>query len=281
MDKLKLYYVDIKNMGDQLNPMIVRDVFGYESERSSYLTGELSAIGSGLDQFMLHGSVTDRLRQRVYGARHPLVYVWGTGFINAPAGDTAFYRKAMRFCAVRGELSKRRVEALLGRRLYIPTGDGGLLANELIPEQIEKKYDLGIVPHVCDLGESAMAELRQRYGSLAVIDVREEPYSVLRRIAECRTILSSSLHGLVVADSFGIPNRHIVISDKPKGDGFKYDDYYSAYGVEHRFTDLRQSDACTPEEIEKSYLITPDMVAEKREQLRAAFPFPARERGRA
>ena len=87
-------------------------------------------------------------------------------------------------------------------------------------------------------------------------------------------VLSSSLHGLVAADSFGVPNRHIVLSHKPKGDGFKFDDYYSAYGVEHRITDLRWAEVCTPEENERDYRITPDMVAEKRELLRAAFPFP-------
>ena len=276
MDKLKLYYVDIKNMGDQLNPMIMRDVFGYETERCSYLTGELSAIGSGLDQFMLHGGMAERLRQRLCGARFPTVYIWGTGFIDSGTRSASFYRADMRFCAVRGELSRARAEKLLGRKLDIPTGDGGILASELIPEQIEKKYDVGVVPHVCDLGEPLIGELRARFGKSAVIDVREEPYGVLRRIAECRTILSSSLHGLVAADSFGIPNRHVLISDKPKGDGFKYDDYFSAYGVEHRVTDLRREDACTPEVIEREYLITPGMVAEKKALMKAAFPFPAK-----
>lgn len=274
MDKLKLYYVDIKNMGDQLNIMLMRDVFGYEAERCSYLTGELSAIGSGLDQYMLHGSKADKLRQRLYGTVYPRVDVWGTGFINSH-GDTAFYKRNMRFHAVRGKLSRQRAERLLGRTLDIPTGDGGILADMLIEPQ-SKTMELGIVPHVCDLHEPLIGSLKARFGKDCIIDVRGEPYEVLRRIARCRVILSSSLHGLIAADSFGIPNRHVLLSDKPKGDGFKFRDYYSAYDLRHPVTDLRREPVCSPEEIVREYPITAEMVAEKKALMLSAFPYPIR-----
>ena len=47
---LKLYYADIGNMGDRLNLLIVEKVFGLAARRRSFLTAELSAIGSGLDR---------------------------------------------------------------------------------------------------------------------------------------------------------------------------------------------------------------------------------------
>ena len=45
----------------------------------------------------------------------------------------------------------------------------------------------------------------------------------------CICILSSSLHWLIFADSLGIPNRRIVLSDEIIGGDLKFDDYYSVY----------------------------------------------------
>jgi pyruvyltransferase len=98
---------------------------------------------------------------------------------------------------------------------------------------------------------------------------------VLTEIAQCRCILSSSLHGLIAADSFHIPNLHIVFSDRPLGDGYKFDDYYSAYGVQHSPRDLRVSAAPAIAEIRDGWRIRPEQVDEKKRQMRAAFPYPA------
>lgn len=49
----------------------------------------------------------------------------------------------------------------------------------------------------------------------------------------CKCILSSSLHGLIVADSFNIPNRWISLSESSllEKQNFKYLDYYSSMDV--------------------------------------------------
>ncbi len=275
-EKLKLYYARIGNMGDLLNPLIIGGLFGFDVERSSFLTGEMTAIGSGLDQYVYHGTAPMRARQFANGLLRPSVQVWGTGFINYPSGGERFFKRDMRFCAVRGELSRRRAEALAGKELCIPTGDAGILASLLIREPIEKQYDLGIVPHVCDLSDPGVGRLLESYsgGSTVLINVKDEPLEVLRAIARCRTVLSSSLHGLIAADSFGIPNRHVVFSDRPKGDGFKFDDYYSAYGVPHIVSDLRVSAAPSLADIAEAYPIGSDMVLGKKRAMLAAFPYP-------
>ncbi len=69
---------------------------------------------------------------------------------------------------------------------------------------------------------------------ILLIDPRRPPQEVVRDIASCKEVFSSSLHGLVAADSLGIPNRWVEL-ETPHADvaanRFKFEDYYSAFGV--------------------------------------------------
>lgn len=269
---VKLYYAKLANMGDLLNDLIIRRLFGVEVERCSFLTGDMSAIGSCLAQYTYHGNVLMRAQQFVNGVSHPRVAVWGTGFINYTDCEGRFFKRAMDFRALRGELTRRAVEKMTGRPLDIPTGDAGLLADRLLDERPEPMYDVGIVPHLCDLKDPAVRSLAAQYENAVLIDVRDDPLAVVRQIAQCRHILSSSLHGLIVADSFGVPNMHLVFDDRLLGDGYKFDDYYSAYGVPHLFRDLRSESAPELSEVSSSYALRPEIVAEKKRALLACFP---------
>ena len=48
-----------------------------------------------------------------------------------------------------------------------------------------------------------------------VIDVRQPPTTVIDRIAECENIVSSSLHGVIIAEVFGVKARWARFSDRP------------------------------------------------------------------
>lgn len=274
---VKLYYAKLGNMGDLLNVLIIERCFGYAVERRSFLEGEMCAIGSCLGQYTLHGSALMRLQQRINGIVRPHVAVWGTGFINYSDSEGRFFKRDMEFRAVRGELTRRNVEKMTGKKLDIPTGDAGILASELLECLPEKRYDVGIVPHICDLSDPAVQALTDSYENACLINVKDDPMAVIEQIAQCRAVISSSLHGLIVADSLDIPNMHLVFSDRPLGDGYKFDDYYSAYGVEHVMRDLRSQAAPAPEEIQAAYLITPAMVEEKKRLMRESFPLPRKE----
>lgn len=271
---VKLYYVKLGNMGDLLNVLIIERCFGYKVERCSFLEGEMCAIGSCLGQYTLHGSLLMRLQQLINGIARPHVAVWGTGFINYSDSEGRFFKRDMDFRAVRGELTRKNIEKMTGKRLDIPTGDAGILASALLDTLPEKRYELGIVPHICDLGDPMVQELTDSYENACLINVKDDPMAVIEQIAQCRAILSSSLHGLIVADSLNIPNMHLVFSDRPLGDGYKFDDYYSAYEVEHVVCDLRTDAAPRLQEIQTAYRITPAMVEEKKRLMRESFPLP-------
>lgn len=272
MEAIKLYYAKLANMGDLLNEIIVERVMGFRVERCSVLTGEMSAIGSHLGMYTYHGNPLMRAQQLINGKKYPHVDVWGTGFINYDDCKGRFFKRDMVFHAVRGELSRRAVESMTGKNLDIPTGDAGILASHLFDDWQEKRYSVGIIPHICDLNDPAVTALAQNYEDSVIINLRDEPIEVLRQIDRCKTILSSSLHGLIVADSFHIPNKHIIFSDRPKGDGFKFDDYYSGYGLLHMPWDLRAKRPPELSRVKDEYMISIRMAEEKKTAMIKSFP---------
>jgi len=50
-------------------------------------------------------------------------------------------------------------------------------------------------------------------------------------ISACDVIVSSSLHGLIVADAYVVPSRWVAPENSIKGDGFKFRDYEAQRGV--------------------------------------------------
>src|SRR6266705_3066746 len=128
-------------------------------------------------------------------------YVLGSGKL-MEFSRLHLYTKTATILALRGPLSAR------GIRGNFSLGDPGLLANELVGPQ-EKQWDLGIVPHWQD------DDLADRFISLIkppntvkVILPGDDPLKVVRQIGACHRIVTSSLHGMVVADAFGgIPRR--------------------------------------------------------------------------
>ena len=271
---LKVYYAKVPNMGDKLNVLLLEQLFGYKVERHTFLTGELGAIGSGLGQFTLRENMFLAMAERVAGIIFPTVTVWGTGFVCYKEKDTPFYRRNMKFAAVRGALSKTRVENILGRPLDIPLGDAGILASYLLSGTVSKQYQVGIIAHYKEQDEPAFRKLADAYPGSLMIDVRQHPEVVIRQIAQCECVISSSLHGLIIADSLRVPNIHLKVSDKLLGDGFKFDDYYSAYKLPHLQLDIRTcAEPPTLEWIKENYLVTSAMVDTMKRNMIQSFPF--------
>lgn len=131
--------------------------------------------------------------------------------------------------ALRGKLTAARVTGKKGNPVL---GDPGLLVSKFVNPP-PAKYDLGIVPHWSD------TELAKRFPQGKLIDVRAHPELVVQQIASCKRIISSSLHGLVVADAFGIPRQAERFERAAKeGGDFKFRDYASVFDGDPHFGEM-------------------------------------------
>jgi len=150
-------------------------------------------------------------------------FILGSGLLS---DNSSIRLPRARFLAVRGPLTRDR----LGLPLDTPLGDPGLLAPLLLSGRSDSRtYDLGLVPHYEDLNNPSVLRLMKKYPNrVRLINVMQSPRKVVNAIRSCRHILSSSLHGCIVADALRIPNRWILLSNRLHGKGFKFRDYYGA-----------------------------------------------------
>lgn len=127
-----------------------------------------------------------------------------------------------RLIAVRGQLTADRL-ATAPESL----GDPAVLVDRLFPQQRQAEHEVGLIPHF-----SQITRFRRFTNTGAfLIDPAWAPSRVLAAICRCERIFSQSLHGLIIADAYGIPNAWVAPSDSMKGGDFKFRDYYSTTDV--------------------------------------------------
>lgn len=152
--------------------------------------------------------------------------LFGTGVMREK--DIIQHARNADFLAVRGKLTRERIIASGGRcpEIY---GDPGLLLPLMYAPYIEKTHSLGIIPHYVDKDLDEVKKLKESTDS-KIIDVALPWKQFVDQVLSCRNIISSSLHGLVIAEAYGIPAEWRVFSNKVIGNGFKFRDYLTGTG---------------------------------------------------
>lgn len=208
------WWTGLPNFGDIITPYLL------ETSRITPIfrpvpQAELACIGSIMEY--LH-------RADFRGA------IFGTGFSRA---DSQVDLSRCQIRAVRGHLTRKR----LGLPETLPVGDPGLLLRHFFKERQQKKYMLGLIPHYNDIAEHQIQTIckcePEKIKLIDVTAIRKGIVPVLKQIDQCEYVISSSLHGLVVAEAFDIPTGWAVLTGETGTAGFhgtyKYDDYYSVF----------------------------------------------------
>lgn len=206
------------NFGDDINFHLVKHLSGKRviNIRDTFITWlpikNYICIGSVIEWFTDNNSI-----------------LWGCG---ASPGTAPLKHKPKMVLAVRGPLTRKY---LLSQGVACPEvyGDPGLLMPMMYPCKKEKKYKIGIIPHFLDYNLPNVKELKRKHGDICIIKLwGGELQTIIDKMNECEIIASSSLHGLIISDAYGIPNVWIRLSNEKSGSGgdFKYQDYFASVG---------------------------------------------------
>nr|WP_232528435.1 polysaccharide pyruvyl transferase family protein [Microbacterium sp. MAH-37] len=125
--------------------------------------------------------------------------------------------------AVRGPLTEERIGA--SGAAY---GDPGLLVSRWV-RRPSRRAAIVAVPHGHHRSHEGLAALlASEPGRASTVDVHQGAASAVREIAAGEVVLTTSLHGLITADSFGMPAVWTMLEPALDGADFKFRDYEAA-----------------------------------------------------
>ncbi len=197
--------------------------------------------------------------------------VWGSGVIE----KNTRVAKAT-FLAVRGPKTR---EILIKQGCEVPEiyGDPALLLPKFYtPNKSLKKYAVGIIPHYVDYIK--VFEWYKNNDTIKVINLLNDSVEeVVDEICSCETIISSSLHGIIVAHTYQIPAVWVKFSDKLFGDDLKFYDYFSSvnkYDISSNFIHQKLSkEELVSLVLKNGILISKTTITNLQDELMKTCPF--------
>ncbi len=261
------WYRAEQNFGDAISRTIVSHVSGREVVWANHHACEMYALGS------LMKSVSNHQAQPREKGRKP--FLWGTGAMAGLPG-LEFLRN------VRVALLRGPITAALMQRDDRVFGDTGLLIADALGKAPKREDVVGLVPHMHFADDPRFLEIAEKNPRIKLIDVRDDdPHEVVRQIASCAHVISQSLHGLVTADAYGIPNTWLDPQGIHGGAMLKFHDYAAGIG-------RAMGTPIDPRQIEEVAASAPqgDLayaggIAEAKEALYASFPEGLKQKGAA
>lgn len=222
---LKLYYSGGKknnyNFGDSLSPLVVSYLSSRKVIYSDLDNCDCVSIGSIIDK------IIKKKWKRFLNFNFKPITILGTGSVGP---DTYLRHNNLNILSLRGPLTSNLFKNIDD----LPLCDPGILISNLIKKPI-KKYTWGIIPHVSEKNLSILKEMFNNNKNCIIIDpANNNPLETSTLIASCNFIISSSLHGLIAADSFNIPYVWMKISNRILGGGWKFNDYFLSMGLKQK-----------------------------------------------
>ena len=220
-----LWWDERPNFGDAAGPWLAARLSGLTP-----VNGRGRRLGS--PPLASVGSIAGWLEQD--GSR-----IWGSGLMG-PLGAESLERlrglRDIRVHAVRGRHTREELMGKAGWEVPEVFGDPALLLPQFLPEGQFLPADhfiaadrhssppIAVVPHLDH--RSALAHLTGP--GVQLVDVREGVEAVVAQIAGAQVCISSSLHGIIVAQAYGVPWVWLRISDLLiSGDTFKFEDFFT------------------------------------------------------
>lgn len=238
-----------RNLGDDLAPHILDYALqrnGLTSESPTSKDAHLFSVGS----ILLLG--------------YQDAVVWGSGIMTVPSFARTFFHRALfrklDIRAVRGPLT-RQILLKLGHRCPEVYGDPGCLMPLIYQPDVEKTLEYLVIPHYL-----VERHIKNHIPADNLVSMMTDDYkTVIDKICSAKKVIASSLHGIILAEAYGVPA--IFLQHRPKHFDFKYADYYQSTG-----RDFGPTAASLAEAIAMDPGTAPDL-SEIQQALLRAFPY--------
>jgi len=199
--EVNVYYYkrpnNIDNVGDMLSPIVVDMVKEHLNlQNKKKKTERMFAIGS------------------VITAAKSDMVIWGSGI---HFENSVLPKVELDIRAVRGPLSREKLNQN-GFKCPEYYGDPALLLPLFYKPVITKQYDYTIIAHF-----SKDTEISSDYSENQISTLTSDWKGFIDRLASSKYVISGSLHGIIIAEAYGVP---AILLDFLDGDMFKYKDYY-------------------------------------------------------
>lgn len=217
MDKrLKVNFVPFSNFGDTSVPYMLKKlnipfIFTHHTvENKILMTGSILGVGNRKNTI-----------------------VWGTGIMDnktVPLKNSIY--KAVRGYRTLNKLKEHGIDTS-----NVALGDPAMLLSRIYKkENIEKKYKLGIIPHIVDYTfvSNYVNNNKDKFKNTIIIDPNTNVSKIekfIDQVNECEKIVSTCLHGIICAHSYGIKAAWMRVSDKLAGDDVKFYDHFESVGI--------------------------------------------------
>jgi pyruvyltransferase len=227
-----------ENVGDLLGPLLAQKILDTRALNIGDIQkNKLLTIGSVM-HFANTGDTT-----------------WGTG-VNGKVDESLHKFTNLDVRAVRGHLT---AEFLKKRGIDSPQifGDPGILVSDFWPRsEVVEKGKVVYIPH--------MREKERYQAGMKTLSPLVSLQHFVKEIQTAEKVVSSSLHGVIIAESYGVPA--CLYESKSGETPFKYEDYYSGTGRSsfRMFDDISEAKRHEPD--------VPDLSAVK-VKLLSAFPW--------
>lgn len=200
------YFTYTPNFGDLISPWLVERMTGKKVVVADRKQPHYVVIGSIINQATAKS------------------IVWGSGTYGTEGKDEVSPKA--HYAAVRGPLTRAKLGASRGFGIRVPEvyGDPALLLPLYYQPEVPITHEYGVVVR---WSERRWAKATFGPGVKMIDFARTDVEAVIRELLSCRRIVTSSLHGLIVADAYGIPNAWLA-SGSPRGGVYKFYDYFAS-----------------------------------------------------
>ena len=207
---IPLFYWGGNNFGDKISPYLIKKITG---KAVVNIYNKKNVFG-----LISIGSIIQHIDRKD-------MFIWGSGIMRGYGKDVSkklSLLKPKKIAAVRGLKTRDYLVNRLGWEVPEIFGDPALLMPRFYTP-IKSEQGIVICPHY-----QHYKKFKIFTRDFTLINVEDDVEKIIDLLANASAVISTSLHGLIIAQAYSIPWVWLRIIDNPlKGDDFKFEDFFS------------------------------------------------------